>query len=97
MQFPSEWGRLWRFIKGSAMKLKETTIDQRLMAGLLSVIVFFYGWLVLGEVGNKFEQLCNLPKSSLMETTILGVYVFLATIGCALSVLHLLSMLKFRK
>lgn len=79
------------------MKLRETTIDQRLMAGLLSLVVFVYGYLVLGEIGNKFEQLCSVPKSSLIETTILGFYVILATLGCALSVLHLLAMIKFRK
>ena len=79
------------------MKLKETTVNQRLFAGILSVITLGYGLLVVMELGSKFEQYCNVHENpASMEAMILGFYVFLATIGCGFGVLHLLTLLKFR-
>lgn len=79
------------------MKLKETTVNQQLFAGILSVITMGYGLLVVMELGSKFEQYCNVHENpASMESMILGFYVLLATIGCGLGVLHLLTLLKFR-
>jgi hypothetical protein len=79
------------------MKLKETTLDQRLFAGLVCIIVFIYGFLVIGEIEGKFEQICRVPGAGHLATTLLKFYVLLATIGAGLGVLHLLSKWKFRK
>ncbi|MEZ0223691.1 MAG: hypothetical protein ACAH83_03995 [Alphaproteobacteria bacterium] len=80
------------------MKLKETTLDQRLFAGVLSIIIFGYGMLMVMELGSKFEQYCNVHENpATIEGTIFAFYVVIATFGCGLGTLHLLSMLKFRK
>jgi hypothetical protein len=77
------------------MKLKETTTDHRLFAGMLAVIVFFVGIFNLGEIHSKAEQICQGDFGQ--ELTMLYFYIFLATMGCALGVLHLLAAFKFRK
>jgi hypothetical protein len=83
--------------EGSTMKLKETTLDQRLFAGLISVIVFIYGFLLIGEIEGKYEQICRVPGADNLGMTAMGFYVVLATIGAGLGTLHLLAMMKFRK
>lgn len=77
------------------MKLREVKLDHLLFAGMLALIVFVLGILNLGEIHSKAEQLCQGDFAQ--ELTVLYFYVFLATMGCALGVLHLLSALKFRK
>lgn len=79
------------------MKLKETTLDQRLFAGLICIIALVYGFLVVGAIDGKFEQICRVPDAGHLETTMLRVYVLLGTVGCGLGTLHLLSMWKFKK
>jgi hypothetical protein len=79
------------------MKLKETTIDQRLCAGLLSIIMFGYGFLTVGEIHSKFEQFCHMESAVGQELTVMSLYVLLGTLGMGLGVLHLLSWMKFRK
>ncbi len=78
------------------MKLKETTLDQRLFAGLVCLIIFVLGMLSVGEVAGKILSFCSYVSFDI-EILTLRVYVILATIGGGLGVLHLLSSLRFRK
>ncbi len=78
------------------MKLKETTLDQRLFAGMVCLIVFVVGLLITGEVDNKVNSFCG-GVSFDVEVLTLRIYVILATMGAGFGVLHLLSSFRFRK
>lgn len=77
------------------MKLKETTLDQRLFAGVICVIVLVYGFMVLGQLTSRVREFCGGITAD-FEVASLSIYVVLATLGAGLSILHLLSA-KFRK
>jgi hypothetical protein len=80
------------------MKLKETSVEQRAIAGFVALIVFVHSMMTLAEMNGKFDVLCELNYApAKVETATLGFYNLLATLGAVLGMLHMLAPFKLRK
>jgi hypothetical protein len=72
------------------MRLKDTTMEQRLISGFVSALFLAYGCLAVSHIVDKFRNICETTEMPIAEDMlVMRFYAALGAAGAGLICLYL--------